>query len=1150
MSQTDHIDATPPGPGDAAFIGPDIPVREAGGSRLSRWGDRTADWGLALLGEATAIVLGVALAWCGALVWLVERGGADVTALVPNAEMWFAEAYDGRAATIGTLRLDVDARGDRLRLAGRGIDVTGADGATLQTLEDLSVDIALSEAVRGRVDLTALTATGGAVSVVRDEDGWKAGLGRPETLGNLGPIAEIGAEIGAETGRGGVEGSVGGNAEIPPIELTDVDVHVRDEVDGLDLVLDSAIVRIAGGRKLSGALSGELVTLSGEAPGSQGRVQANLSPAEPDADRVADRLNVTFTSLKPSALAAERGPLASLSAVDLPLAGTVSVLREGGAWTELTASAEVGSGNLNLGERGLQVEEGAFNMSVDLRTGAHELRDASLVSDLVELSGGWRGNWADGRLRGAVALDRAVVDAAELGVEGLEPVTIGRSATVLSWDGDVLGLADLDLGLAGARFKGLSRLSLNEGRLSAATAELAMEGELSAETLLSLWPEEMVGGARRWIARSVLGGRITDLSVSADLDGDALAARPLPNEAVRVDFTVEEGTVRYISTMTPMTNAQGRGVLLGNRFDFALERGRIDGLDVATATIAMPRLVPKGGPMTIRARGSGSAPEMLSLIDQEPFGFATRYNIVPAEFAGTGAIDLTITRPIREFITPDQVSYEVSGDFTGVRVPLELAGETLSNGELRIEADATRLSLAGPVSFGPWRAELTYLDPLGDDGMAPTVATLAGTLSRDSLDGFGLGFRQFFDGNIPVEIEATSDGLALREARIAADLTGVALSLDPYWAKPYGIAGELTTTLRRSDGRSTFEDVRITAPDMSLTGKVALNEAAALLRADVDALRITDVMDISGSLVPNADRTRLVSNLEGPFLDVSPLIQRRLREGASDDGLPLILAGEFDRLRIAEGYDVSEAEVRMESLPLGVERMALSGTAPGGAPMALSIVPGEDGRELSVTLPDASAAAQSLFGFSGTQDGELLVSASLPAVGEPGAIIGEAEVDDLTLTRAPILAQMLSLASLTGLGDTLSGQGLRFSSIDMEFAFREGRLSLRDSRASGPALGLTVEGEVDLTGRQLDLNGVLVPAYRANSLLGDIPLIGDILVGKKGEGILSLGYTVAGPYDRAQVAVNPLSALTPGVLREIFNPQREDIEDLVAQEAE
>ncbi len=177
-----------------------------------------------------------------------------------------------------------------------------------------------------------------------------------------------------------------------------------------------------------------------------------------------------------------------------------------------------------------------------------------------------------------------------------------------------------------------------------------------------------------------------------------------------------------------------------------------------------------------------------------------------------------------------------------------------------------------------------------------------------------------------------------------------------------------------------------------------------------------------------------------------------------------------------------------------------------------------------------------------------MIRADMPLPGEAGAMIGRAELEDFDVVNAPFLAQILSLASLSGLFDTLSGSGLSFDAMELDFALREGSLAVRDARLYGPALGMTGEGDIALNDRQIDFSGTLVPAYTANSLLGDIPLIGDIFVGGEGEGIFALTYQVAGPYEAAQISVNPLSALTPGFLRGIFRKKREDIPESVAED--
>jgi hypothetical protein len=56
-----------------------------------------------------------------------------------------------------------------------------------------------------------------------------------------------------------------------------------------------------------------------------------------------------------------------------------------------------------------------------------------------------------------------------------------------------------------------------------------------------------------------------------------------------------------------------------------------------------------------------------------------------------------------------------------------------------------------------------------------------------------------------------------------------------------------------------------------------------------------------------------------------------------------------------------------------------------------------------------------------------------------------------------------------------------------------------------------------------------------------VPVIGDLLVSRRGEGVFGMTYSINGSVESPRVGVNPVSALTPGILRRIFEPlpQRE-----------
>jgi hypothetical protein len=70
----------------------------------------------------------------------------------------------------------------------------------------------------------------------------------------------------------------------------------------------------------------------------------------------------------------------------------------------------------------------------------------------------------------------------------------------------------------------------------------------------------------------------------------------------------------------------------------------------------------------------------------------------------------------------------------------------------------------------------------------------------------------------------------------------------------------------------------------------------------------------------------------------------------------------------------------------------------------------------------------------------------------------------------------------------------------------------------------------------MDVDGTLAPAYALNSVLGNFPVIGSLLMGGEAQGLIAARFNLSGSNDDPAVTVNPLSALTPGLLRHLFDP--------------
>ena len=149
-------------------------------------------------------------------------------------------------------------------------------------------------------------------------------------------------------------------------------------------------------------------------------------------------------------------------------------------------------------------------------------------------------------------------------------------------------------------------------------------------------------------------------------------------------------------------------------------------------------------------------------------------------------------------------------------------------------------------------------------------------------------------------------------------------------------------------------------------------------------------------------------------------------------------------------------------------------------------------------------------------------------------------IDNFKVKEIPVLAKLLALASLQGIADLLTGEGIRFSDFEMNFTNKNKLMTIQELYAIGPAISILIEGyiqEDDI----ISLRGTLVPATTINRSIASIPLLGDLLIGKKvGEGVFGVSFKVKGPPKKLQTTVNPIKTLTPRFITRTLEKIKKD----------
>jgi hypothetical protein len=345
-------------------------------------------------------------------------------------------------------------------------------------------------------------------------------------------------------------------------------------------------------------------------------------------------------------------------------------------------------------------------------------------------------------------------------------------------------------------------------------------------------------------------------------------------------------------------------------------------------------------------------------------------------------------------------------------------------------------------------------------------------------------------GPVEVSLIGPTLDLAARFAHRPADRA--AQGAQPGDTQPGGKQPEPSGPHWMLDAR--FDRV-IMAGDHEVTGLVA--------RADSDG-GVMRRLELDGLTGPNAPFSMRIGPGQGPSQGGSSQ-GGASQDGSSQDGSP------------QEGSSRGGAaqQTPAEARP-----------APNG--------PASGKRTLTATAANAGELLAGLDVFTRLQGGRLILTADYDDTTQDHALSGTAEITDFRIRGAPVLAHLLQAMTLYGLVELAQGPGLGFSKVDASFRLTEGTLTLTDARMFSPSLGLTARGAIDLDMQRITLEGTIVPAYFFNSLLGNIPLVGRLFSPEPGGGLFAASYAVHGPLDDPAVAVNPLSALTPGFLRGLF----------------
>lgn len=1014
----------------------------------------------------------LALLTAAGLTWRLSQGPLSLDFLTPYLE-------EALTAPDGSLRVDLHTtvliwspEDKTLAVRAVGVRALGPGDRVLASVPEMGLSVSGPALVRGIVAPRSVVLVSPTIRLVRDEQGrMEWGMG-DRSGGESGPVIQaILQQLLAPPDAM----TTAGNLRLVAVE--DGDLVIEDRQMGVswhapdaDIVLTRDEDGIAGTADLTLDLAGE-------------RAHVTAGGDFVAVDRMVEG-RVAFTGLRPALFAPLHPAAEALQAVDMPLTGSVGA---------------------------------AFSL------------DQGLQWVRFDLTGG------TGSLRAPAPLDTVF------------PVTDLKLRGELLEGAKRLNLTELSVNLDGPSITvGAVVDDTPDGLVIKADARLA---DLPVERLPGLWPEGAAPNPREWVVGNLEGGVVSEALLT-------LAAR-LPPGAPVEEMVVEQlagelrpkgVTVHYLRPMPPITDADATVTFNADAFTVTAQRGRVGDLQLAEGTVKLTGLRDEWQYADIQARIVGPSAEALRLIDNKPLGYASALGIQPAKVKGRQETQLSLHFPLLKDLGFDQISLKAVSKLSDLAIPGILLGQDLTESNVTLEVDPKGMDVAGKVVLGGVTGDLKWRENFTKAQFRSRYLLSNAVLDDAARARFGLDTvpfqAPFMTGPVKADVTATLLGGGKGEIEVRADLAQAAMKLPGLaWKKPPGQAGAALARVKLYDDRiAEVPHFALDAEATAINGSVDF-AAGKPRRVEFRNARFgrTDgrgqlTLRPTGGFDADFRGTSFdAAHLVGDDPD-EPAPDRSTPADQRDDDLPPMgLSLKADKVWVSEVGLVQGVTANLSRDAKKWRHMRVEGVVgPGAKPFQFDMNPAGGNRAVRVRSEDAGAVFRAFDVFENVNGGSLAVDAEIDDSHPSEPMRGRALVSNYQVVNAPALATLLNVAGITGVLDLLRGEGITFTTLDAPFSLTEGLLEVKNARAAGPALGVTASGQIDLDTDVLALEGTVVPAYALNSVLGNIPLLGGLLVGEKGSGVFAATFSMRGQAKDPQVTVNPLAALTPGFLRGLF----------------
>ncbi|MEM8812929.1 MAG: DUF3971 domain-containing protein [Pseudomonadota bacterium] len=676
-------------------------------------------------------------------------------------------------------------------------------------------------------------------------------------------------------------------------------------------------------------------------------------------------------------------------------------------------------------------------------------------------------------------------------------------------------------------------------------------GRISVDNVKRLWPSFAATETRQWFLDNLKAGLVERARIDVSLppamtDGDPATSGGEDN-AVDLAVAFAGVTLKTFGDLPPVTEGTGYATLKKRRLDVVVDRAAFEAPDGGRADASRGRVViadvfrkDKTGDVSFLIEGETGS--VGSIADQEPVKALKQVGVASDDLSGEVSARVEARFPLRNEIAPEDVLWRVDAEFDGLTSAAPIAGRTISDADVTVVVEPDRLTMRGVATLDGVRADIQIEEPYGDPTLSMS-GDLTLTLSEKERIERGIDLGDLLRGPVAVGIIVMPDG----KQRYAVDLTTALVTIPVFgWTKGKGIPGQATFILSEQGNRYVLDDFSLRAGEAAIDGRIVLAEGGGIASADIDrfTIRKGDRATIEAELT-GADRysiTFAAKQFDGRGLIKSIKAQQLAEEEEPyrEEHFTVVfkaaslLGFEGETLRGLSGDLVMDVD--------GVERFEASGGVGRDGRADFAIARAGDRSAMTVTSSDTGALLRFMDVYDGIEGGEGFLETRTEADGQT---TGHVKITDMTMRTTEEFSSRLAQTG-RDLNNQVADDGLildapsrtdantSFEKFRASFDKRGSRLTVTEAFIRSPLLGGSFAGDIDLAREVMALSGTMIPVYGLNNLFGQIPVLGQLMGAGRHGGLVGVTFRIDGPITEPKLALNPASALAPGIFRRIF----------------